>query len=246
MENSRAEDSGVENKILKYDIHIPSEGNNSFVEVEEVSLRFLIVPKFCATEKQRIKLEVMKADDNVVIKKDEIQGDDCLPKWTSLDLTDNFSVTDVEELKILVNCEECSVKNLALTDPYLNVIVNVKSKLRHRRAPENRKNRRYPGKCGRHPMEVVFANLPGYGFIVQPKKFDAGICAGRCPKTWNPASRHSTLQYLLNKMDKRIPKPCCAPSKMEELQILHPDEDDPTRLKMSVWENTKILECACS
>ncbi|XP_043286917.1 bone morphogenetic protein 4 [Venturia canescens] len=102
-------------------------------------------------------------------------------------------------------------------------------------------------KCCRHEMTVTFKDLKGFEFIVQPKNFDAGYCKGRCPPRYNPAHHHALLQSLIWKEDRRkAPRPCCAPSKLDQLEILYFDENDPTKLKISSWKNMKVLECACS
>lgn len=102
-------------------------------------------------------------------------------------------------------------------------------------------------KCCRHQMTVIFKDLKGFEFIIQPKTFDAGYCKGRCPPRYNPAHHHALLQSLIWKEDrKKAPRPCCAPSKLAELEILYIDENDPTKLKVSNWKNMRVLECACS
>lgn len=102
-------------------------------------------------------------------------------------------------------------------------------------------------KCCRHEMTVIFKDLKGFEFIIQPKVFDAGYCKGRCPPRYNPAHHHALLQSLIWKEDrKKAPRPCCAPSKLTELEILYFDENDATKLKVSNWKNMKVLECACS
>lgn len=102
-------------------------------------------------------------------------------------------------------------------------------------------------KCCRHELKVMFKDLKGFEFIVYPKDFDAGYCKGRCPPRYNPAHHHALLQSLLWKEDrKRVPKPCCAPSKLDQLMIVYFDENDSTQLKVSYWKNMQVLECACS
>jgi integrin beta 8 len=44
----------------------------------------------------------------------------------------------------------------------------------------------------------------------------------------------------------RAPRPCCAPNKLTDLEILHMDDNDPTKLKVSKWKDIGVLECACS
>lgn len=102
-------------------------------------------------------------------------------------------------------------------------------------------------KCCRHTMDVVFKEIKGFEFIIQPKNFDAGYCRGKCPPRYNPAHHHAVLQSLIWKQDRqRAPRPCCAPSKLVELEVLHVDEEDPSKLKVSKWSDMRVLECACS
>jgi hypothetical protein len=107
-------------------------------------------------------------------------------------------------------------------------------------------------RCCRRQMRVDLRDIPGFEFIQQPTTFDAHICVGRCPPRYNPTNDHSLLQSLMHlktqHLDKadRIPRPCCAPTKMEPLDILHIDENDPTRLRVTHWKNVIVGECSCS
>lgn len=116
------------------------------------------------------------------------------------------------------------------------------------RRPHHTKCEEHNGqKCCRSEMQVVFRDLKALDFIIQPKSFDAGHCRGRCPFNYNVASNHAYLQGMIWKQDrKKVPRPCCAPKKLEDLQVLHIDEQDPTKLKVSTWTEMKVLECACS
>ncbi|XP_050080346.1 bone morphogenetic protein 5-like [Anopheles maculipalpis] len=102
-------------------------------------------------------------------------------------------------------------------------------------------------RCCRHPLLVDFRDIEGFDFIIQPKIFDAGFCRGRCPTKFNPATHHALLQSLLHEHIKYdVPKPCCAPSSLDHIDVLHADPKNPQRLKVSTWHNMRVLECACS
>lgn len=118
----------------------------------------------------------------------------------------------------------------------------------HSRRPHHTKCEEHNGqKCCRSEMVVVFRDLKALDFIIQPKSFDAGHCRGKCPFNYNVASNHAYLQGMIWRQDrKKVPRPCCAPKKLEDLQVLHIDEQDPTKLKVSTWSEMRVLECACS
>jgi len=102
-------------------------------------------------------------------------------------------------------------------------------------------------RCCRHQLDVTFKDIKGFEFIIQPKTFDAGYCKGRCPPRHNPAHHHALLQSLIWQQDhNRVPRPCCAPSKLTEIEILHVDEEHSDKLKISTWSNMQVMECACS
>ena len=105
-------------------------------------------------------------------------------------------------------------------------------------------------------MTVKLRELEGFGFIMQPAEFDAFYCRGKCPARYLPRNDHSLLQSLLHLKSQReeegasssskIKRPCCNPSKFESIDILHLDEMDPTRLKVTHWKNIIVSECACA
>ncbi|KAF7383528.1 hypothetical protein HZH66_012878 [Vespula vulgaris] len=178
-------------------------------------------------------------------------------KWLEFDVTDLTISSFLDEPKILefeIEFLQNGKRNRRNIDlPVLNLFTTSRRK---RGAPEQllslHKGRRTEcrgdnKKCCRHEMTVIFKDLKGFEFIVQPKTFDAGYCKGRCPPRYNPAHHHALLQSLIWKEDRRkAPRPCCAPSKLAELEILYFDENDSTSLKVSNWKNMRVLECACS
>ncbi|XP_015125212.1 bone morphogenetic protein 4 [Diachasma alloeum] len=181
------------------------------------------------------------------------------PRWIELDVTELVVLWHeglIDNLGLEVRLKGPLSPNVSLGSPVLNVFTTSGQLRRRRSAPDHlmslHKGRRTEcrgenKKCCRHEMTVIFKDLKGFEFIVQPKTFDAGYCKGRCPPRYNPAHHHALLQSLIWKEDKRkAPRPCCAPSKLAELEILYFDENDPTKLKVSSWKNMRVLECACS
>ncbi|KAL0276993.1 UNVERIFIED_CONTAM: hypothetical protein PYX00_004432 [Menopon gallinae] len=242
LEISRNSERGLEN--LNYNVYIPEE-SNSYTEIEETSLRLLIVPKICAGEKQRITLKVVKKDESAPIREETFEADECLPKWVGLDLSDGAGLGLRSNFRVSVECDECGEKNVELGKPYLNVIVNVKSRSRRRRAENKGKRNRRNRNCDKIPLEVNFAKIPGYHYIVQPKSINVGLCTGRCPVRWR-MSQHAILQHLVSKSNSTVPKPCCSPSKMEGLEYLYLNEEDSSKLKVGFWNDTIVVECRCS
>ncbi|XP_046406880.1 univin [Ischnura elegans] len=189
------------------------------------------------------------------------RGPHLAARWIDLDMTSAMAawLRDPASNKgLLFECQGCSFESgpAAAARPVVDVMVGVRPRHdRFRRSydpmtPRKRGRtdcRRGGERCCRHRMEVVFHELKGFEFILQPKKIDAGFCKGRCPPSYNPAHHHAVLQSLVWKQNRKLaPKLCCAPNKLKALEILHLDEDDPTRLKVSHWEDMEVLECACS
>lgn len=193
-------------------------------------------------------------------------------KWTEFDVTKAVEAwvgAGASNLGLEVECRECSRRGVTLVtqdtegsnssiSPILNVLANVHVEVSSRQkrssdplhsAHRSRRTecRKDGQRCCRHKMEVVFKDLEGFGFVLEPKSFDAGYCKGRCPPRYNPAHRHALLQSLIWKQNRdRAPRPCCAPNKLTDLEILHLDEEDNSKLKVSKWKDIGVLECACS
>lgn len=62
---------------------------------------------------------------------------------------------------------------------------------------------------------------------------------------YHPASQHALLQGLVWKT-YRVPKPCCAPHVLADVDVLHLDESNPNELKVSTWKGMQVKKCACS
>lgn len=206
---------------------------------------------------QWLQFDVTKAVEEWIVNKKqnlglEIRCDNCLRIGARI-IDDTSGNSEEEE-----NSNESQKYDLT---PVLNIIGRLgthrekRSKHYHNKITEKQKSRtnlktncyKDNQRCCRHSMEVVFKEIKGFEFIIQPKVFDAGYCRGRCPPRYNPAHHHALLQSLIWKQDKKkVPRPCCAPSKLVELEVLHVDEKDNEKLKISTWTDMRVLECACS
>lgn len=103
-------------------------------------------------------------------------------------------------------------------------------------------------KCCRHKWVIDFKELGGYDYIIEPRKFDAGFCQGECPYRYNIGNNHAFFQSLARheKNDQTIPNVCCAPTRFVDMEILHIDENDHTRLKVTTMKKMKAMRCSCT
>lgn len=182
---------------------------------------------------------VTSSDDKIVI----LDITHAVQAWV-LDDSSNKGV-------VLVS-EGCKVTSGDTAEIHL-LVEQVKS--RQKRSQERRRKKQ-PKKCRIRPMNVRFEDLAGFDFIYMPREFDASFCKGKCPPRYQPMNDHSLLQSLMYIKSSReafksgekskIKKPCCSPSQFESLDILHLDEADPTRLKVTNWKNIRVSQCACA
>ncbi|XP_059613504.1 transforming growth factor beta-2 proprotein [Phlebotomus argentipes] len=208
--------------------------------------------------------------DGQVVSLEHLSGS----RWVELDVSravESWMEARHQNLGLEVHCDGCHRNGLHVVhdasqfgdsdddaNPALNIVTRVVQRekrsrqykhyiqhpIRRPRQTDCQKNNQ---KCCRHRMEVAFKDVKGYEFIIQPKSFDAGFCRGKCPPKYNPAHHHALLQSLIWKQDKsKAPRPCCAPLKLVDLEVLHVDERDPTKLKVATWTDMRVLECACS
>jgi transforming growth factor beta, invertebrate len=177
-----------------------------------------------------------------------------------------------KNLGLEIRCERCSRHGISIVHDYysnqdqkpvLNIIAKVVT--REKRAKFNRAF--FPSvpdyitppkrtscsandvkkRCCRHPLLIDFHDISGFEFIIQPRVIDAGFCRGKCPPRYNLATHHAFLMSILN-LDGRydLPKRCCTALKMSEVDILHVDGEDPSKLSVSKWEDMRVMECACA
>lgn len=103
-------------------------------------------------------------------------------------------------------------------------------------------------KCCRHKWLIDFKELGGYDYIIQPRNFDAGFCDGTCPYKFNVANNHAFFQSLARHQLKnsKVPNVCCAPTRLIDMEVLHIDENDRTRLKVTTMKKMRAMKCSCT
>lgn len=250
---------------LTFHLNIPDRIHST---VDHSTLRFLLSSQYNQIQSLNILIyeSLQSGAARRLISKRKLlnQNQPQASQWIEFDLTDAVLSTLNEENHHLILQLEFQQQNgipieYIIFSPVLNIFTTTYNSrtIRNKRGAHDQLISLHKGrrtecrgdnkKCCRHQMTVIFKDLKGFEFIIQPKTFDAGYCKGRCPPRYNPAHHHALLQSLIWKEDRRkAPRPCCAPSKLAELEILYFDENDPTKLKISNWKNMKVLECACS
>jgi hypothetical protein len=101
------------------------------------------------------------------------------------------------------------------------------------------------GPCSRHDLFVDFNQLSFGAWIVEPKRFNAGICHGDCP---NPLSRlfyptnHAMLLSLLHDRGNSVQQPSCVPVRLRPLDLLYYDRRE---LVIKRHQGMQVEECGC-
>ena len=85
-------------------------------------------------------------------------------------------------------------------------------------------------------------------WIIAPKAYKAYQCFGTCSFPLNAglnATNHAIVQSLVHErlQDLHIPEPCCAPSKLEPLEILF--FNDQTKVIYKKYRDMVISSCGC-
>ncbi|XP_066951050.1 LOW QUALITY PROTEIN: protein 60A-like [Macrobrachium rosenbergii] len=195
-------------------------------------------------------------------------------EWLSVDVTEavkEWVNSPKGEAGVLVQCPDCPAAGVTIHTgasssntsyvPTLDVQTQVaagrrvkrskeltratKAKWRRRGDCRNKRSGNRRSRCCRRSMKVRFKDLPSFDFVTSPEEFDAYYCSGRCPARFNPANEHALLQSLL-KMQRReeIPRPCCAPTALQGLHILHVNEHG--KLTTTYWSDVIVTECGCA
>jgi len=101
--------------------------------------------------------------------------------------------------------------------------------------------------CQIQTLYVSFKDLDWQDWIIAPDGYNAFFCTGECDFPLNShmnATNHAIVQTLVHIMNPlKIPKPCCAPTKMSQQAVLFFLEDNNVILKK--YKNMIIKSCGC-
>lgn len=101
--------------------------------------------------------------------------------------------------------------------------------------------------CCRHRWVVDLKDLQ-LDYVIEPKHFDAGFCDGTCRFRENVANNHAFFQSLARNHShhSHVPNVCCAPTRFVDMEILHIDEEDHSKLKVTTMKKMKAMRCQCT
>lgn len=100
--------------------------------------------------------------------------------------------------------------------------------------------------CQRHNLYISFKELRWDDWILFPAGYGAFYCAGSCefPLSHHvKTTAHAIVQNMARLMQSHhIPKPCCAPSKLETISLLYESKDNHF---VKRYRGMIAKECAC-
>nr|QKV26402.1 BMP5-8 [Lottia goshimai] len=101
--------------------------------------------------------------------------------------------------------------------------------------------------CKRHSLYVSFRDLGWRDWVIAPDGYSAFYCHGECsfPLAANMnATNHAIVQTLVHLMDPvLVPKPCCAPTKLNAISVLYFDANSNVVLKK--YKSMIVKSCGC-
>ncbi|XP_053678525.1 protein 60A-like [Anopheles nili] len=101
--------------------------------------------------------------------------------------------------------------------------------------------------CQIQTLYVSFRDLNWQDWIIAPDGFGAFFCYGECNFPLNThmnATNHALIQTLVHLMHPtRVPKPCCAPTKLNPISVLYHIDDANINLKK--YKNMVVKSCGC-
>lgn len=101
--------------------------------------------------------------------------------------------------------------------------------------------------CKKHELYVSFRDLGWQDWIIAPEGYAAFYCDGECSFPLNAhmnATNHAIVQTLVHLMfPDNVPKPCCAPTKLNAISVLYFDDNSNVILKK--YRNMVVRSCGC-
>uniref|UniRef100_A0A8C4QYH2 Bone morphogenetic protein 6 n=1 Tax=Eptatretus burgeri TaxID=7764 RepID=A0A8C4QYH2_EPTBU len=101
--------------------------------------------------------------------------------------------------------------------------------------------------CKIRQMYVSFQNLSWQDWIIAPEGYSAYYCDGECTFPLGAhmnATNHAIVQTLVHmRKPHKVPKPCCAPTKLNAISILYFDNNSNVILKK--YRNMVVRSCGC-
>lgn len=104
-----------------------------------------------------------------------------------------------------------------------------------------------PRSCQIQTLYVSFKDLDWQDWIIAPDGYGAFYCSGECNFPLNAhmnATNHAIVQTLVHLMNPlQVPKPCCAPTKLNPISVLYFIDDSNVMLKK--YKNMVVKSCGC-
>uniref|UniRef100_A0A8C4QC41 TGF-beta family profile domain-containing protein n=1 Tax=Eptatretus burgeri TaxID=7764 RepID=A0A8C4QC41_EPTBU len=101
--------------------------------------------------------------------------------------------------------------------------------------------------CKKHELYVSFRDLGWQDWIIAPEGYAAFYCDGECSFPLNAhmnATNHAIVQTLVHLMNPEfVPKPCCAPTKLNAISVLY--FDDSSNVILKKYRNMVVRACGC-
>jgi hypothetical protein len=235
----------VNRSILSFDVQLNKLQSNEEVKLIEFRLKLKTPLK-----KRKLRLIVRNGLHRrrrpvrpVLISKEESE-------YLSYDVTDYFihnasqqTLIIREQLWLRNHLQEASLVIYSRTAG--GFLLPAPARRSKRSMKQQQQQQQISGPCARHDLFVDFDQLPFGSWIVQPKRFNAGICRGDCP---NPLSRsyyptnHAMLLSLLHERGTSIQQPSCVPVRLRPLDLLYYDRRD---LVIKRHQGMQVEECGC-
>ncbi|XP_029169043.1 protein 60A [Nylanderia fulva] len=105
----------------------------------------------------------------------------------------------------------------------------------------------YSRTCRIQTLYVSFRDLQWQDWIIAPDGYDAYYCSGDCNFPLNAhmnATNHAIVQTLVHLVSPgKVPKPCCAPTKLSAISVLYFLDESNVILKK--YKNMVVKSCGC-